>query len=310
MSAAVLPRSRPTPDVAPDGDFPLRVFFGHHKCATGWIDGVLREVCGHLGLRFDIVHQPHHYAEAGSLAAHAADLGTDLLAYTNADQQEVDRLPFHRGFHVVRDPRDVLVSAYYSHLHSHATDDWPELELHRDVLQTLSKKEGLLAELAFSRPVFEDMARWDYDQDRVLEVRMEALTAAPAGGFTRIFRHLDMLDEDAAFRPRAAEWAHDLQLRLNRLSIRGRRYTGVTLPVPRRRMHRISPTGLSRALRRLRFERLAGGRRKGQEDVRSHYRKGQPGDWQNHFDHDLRSAFKRAHPGLVARLGYAPDDRW
>jgi len=48
--------------------FPLRVYFGHHKCASGWIDNILREICLHMGLKFKIVHQPYSFEQYGTLA--------------------------------------------------------------------------------------------------------------------------------------------------------------------------------------------------------------------------------------------------
>ena len=41
-----------------------------------------------------------------------------------------------------------------------------------------------------------------------------------------------------------------------------------------------------------RFEALTGGRRRGEEDVTAHERKGVAGDWQNHFTPRVKRAFK------------------
>jgi hypothetical protein len=58
-----------------------------------------------------------------------------------------------------------------------------------------------------------------------------------------------------------------------------------------------------------RFEKKAH-RRKGEEDPRSHYRKGQPGDWRNHFNEAHVAAFKEKFGDLVVQLGYEPDNNW
>ncbi|MEX1061039.1 MAG: hypothetical protein WED13_08455, partial [Methyloceanibacter sp.] len=73
-----------------------------------------------------------------------------FLSYINADRAFIKQLdmPF-RAVHVIRDPRDVVVSAYFSHLHSHPTSGWPELIDFRGKLTSLSTKEGLLAEFEF-----------------------------------------------------------------------------------------------------------------------------------------------------------------
>lgn len=289
----------------------LRVFYGHHKCATGWITENLREMVFHLGLRHHIVHLPEHYAAHGSLEGLAAATSADLLFYTNAMIEQARTLRPHRGLHVVRDPRDILVSGYFSHLHSHPTDEWSALERHRRELRQLSKTEGLRHELDFSRSQFESMGAWDYDQPHVLEMKMEVLTADPLRHFTHIADFFGWLDatDDRGLR-RVGRVA---QLRLNRLNQKGRRFmpgAAPVFPVPTRRMATMPRSELARIVDRKSFRRLSGGRAKGQENLKSHYRKGVPGDWANHFDSDLTALFKERHGELLIRLGYETDLHW
>ena len=52
------------------------------------------------------------------------------------------------------------------------------------------------------------------------------------------------------------------------------------------------------------FERLAGGRKRGEENSGSHFRKGIVGDWRNHLDDTTLERFhERARP-LLTELGY------
>jgi len=51
------------------------------------------------------------------------------------------------------------------------------------------------------------------------------------------------------------------------------------------------------------FERISGHQR-GTQDVRSHYRKGTPGDWQNYFTPQIRAKFKDSTRDLIDLLGY------
>ena len=300
----------PGRSAAPDAPPSLRVFYGHHKCATGWIDGILREVSLHLGARFRIVHGERDLRGAPTLGALVDREAVDVLAYTNATSALAATLPAHRAFHVVRDPRDILVSAYYSHLHSHSTKNWPELDEHRAALQRLSPEDGLLRELAFSAPQLDAMAAWDYGQPHVLELQMEALTARPMERFADVLTWLGLLGDG---RTGAAGLADRAQLRLNRLNHRGRRFMPGRLPVfpvPRRRIARLPPLTLDRILRERSFARLAGGRRKGTENVASHYRKGTPGDWRRHFTPAHTHAVKERWGDLLVRLGYEADTDW
>ena len=129
-----------------------------------------------MGLHLKIVHRPVEWEGHGSLTALVEEVDADLVAYTNATMDHVADLPFTRAFHVVRDPRDILVSAYFSHLKTHPTDNWPELGAHRAHLSTLSKEEGLFAEMDFSAGQFEDMYTWNYEQPDILELKLEELS--------------------------------------------------------------------------------------------------------------------------------------
>jgi hypothetical protein len=83
---------------------------------------------------------------------------------------------FH-GIHLVRDPRDLLVSAYFSHKFSHSTNGWPSLATHRYRLKSLTFEDGLLLEIDFNKSVFEAMADWKLNPF-ILELRYESVIEA------------------------------------------------------------------------------------------------------------------------------------
>lgn len=58
------------------------------------------------------------------------------------------------------------------------------------------------------------------------------------------------------------------------------------------------------------FERLSRGRRRGEEDATSFFRKGVAGDWRNAFTDSDKSVFKEQAGRLLVRLGYEKDDDW
>jgi lipopolysaccharide transport system ATP-binding protein len=58
-----------------------------------------------------------------------------------------------------------------------------------------------------------------------------------------------------------------------------------------------------------RFEARSG-RRRGEEDVASHERKGVAGDWKNHFTDKVAKAFKDRFGELLVATGYEKDSRW
>lgn len=52
------------------------------------------------------------------------------------------------------------------------------------------------------------------------------------------------------------------------------------------------------------FSRLSGGRRQGQEDAGSHFRKGVVGEWREMFDSETKRRFEEVAGGVLRELGY------
>lgn len=272
----------------------MRFYFGHHKCASTYLNRViLRQVCARIGLKRGVIFSPAQFGSDLNQFVHNHDYG--LISYINADKAFIDQLdmPFH-AVHVIRDPRDVVVSAYFSHLHSHPTSRWPELIEFRKRLTNLSTKEGLLAELEFIadlptngynlRP-FQSMMRWDYTDGRILELKFENMVSDPTTFFKGFARHLRLTKDPIS----------SLKSKLK---------------------SRVWPTPF--ALRDGEFMEVVAsnsfasvaGHSPGQEQQTHHYRRGEVGDWRRHFDKSIASEFKKRFPELISRLGYETNEDW
>lgn len=279
----------------------LRVFFGHHKCATTWINRILRETARQAGWRWMNLYNDRPFEDDPRRFVEEQQL--DLLSCSNATPDHPGALSPMRGFHVIRDPRDLLVSAYFSHLHSHPLNSWKELGPHRERLKALSKQDGLLAELEFRAREFGHLADWDYGRDDVLEIRMRDLTTRPYSGFVKIFGFLRLVSVE----PFSARSQGRFLVRYAINRVRAKSGLGIGRPL---RDEQIPAEKLLGVVFDNRFERLAGGRKRGESDVKSHYRKGVAGDWRNHFTPKLEHAFKDRYGELLIRLGYESDLDW
>ena len=240
---------------------------------------------------------------ARDLPAYVANNGVNFLSYGNADIAFVRGLEDHRGFHVIRDPRDIAVSAYFSHLRSHSTDDWPELIAYREKLNSVSKDEGLALEIKNRAEEFGHLSSWDYANESILEIRFEELVTNSYEHFLSIFEHLQLIDNTDY---RWTDRAKTLSLEL---------LDFVTPVTARSLSRRIKPKNLSGAeivvaTWRNRFQAQTAGRKLGVERQGSHYRKGQPGDWRNHFKEEHREMFKELYPHLLESLGYEESSDW
>ena len=96
-----------------------------------------------------------------------------------------------RGFHLIRDPRDVLVSDYFSRRYSHQlTEEWHS-EL-RGKLDSLSFEKGLIFML--DQPgYFKQIRNWTLPTGgNVIDVRYEDLLADETGEFRKIMEYLEV----------------------------------------------------------------------------------------------------------------------
>ena len=156
----------------------------HHKCASTWLRAYLSDFC---------------YINAiEMLSTHYSNLtlppDRNVALFTNASYEFVSR-NISEGLHVIRNPLDLIVSAYYSHKSTHPLDGWPELALQRQVLCSSNEHDGLFATLAFlERDDFYNGAvgplhalrHWNFDDDRFPTLRMEHLVSNPSDLLTSV----------------------------------------------------------------------------------------------------------------------------
>jgi hypothetical protein len=286
-------------------------YFGHHKCGSTMILKVIEKVRRFLDLSHEHFHSPKVWGYETNhltLDAVARQRRLDIVSYISADPALLGPKDGLRGFHVIRDPRDIVVSSYFSHRYSHPTDGWPELVEFRKVLERLPKDEGLIENMKFTAKLpidgwttdlFRTLREWDYGSPNVLELRFEDLVANPYQGFLDVFDFLGLVDQSEVH-----SFSSLLDVALYRARARYRRLPRIHQPSA------IPGWVLLSFVYENRFSKLAAGRKSGQEDVTSHYRKGKSGDWKNHFNDAHKAFFKEHYNDLLVKLGYERDDRW
>ncbi len=180
-----------------------RVHCGYHKCLTMYfrrisektvrfqnpVNGATR----HFFHRLDEFHRDCSDYTLSSISGHCLDL---------------NRFEDVRVVHIIRDPRDLLISGYY--YHKRATEEWctylnptgedwavvngavpstlPPNTSFSDYLHEVSLEEGLLAEMEFRSKHFETMNNWPVNDPRVLTVKYEDILGNEKDTLKRIYK--------------------------------------------------------------------------------------------------------------------------
>jgi lipopolysaccharide transport system ATP-binding protein len=186
--------------------------------------------------------------------------------YVTKDEFDALDVPENsKRFVILRDPRDTLVSGYFSLKGSHPAYKNDAVAAMRARLQELDRERGLMHTLDDWLPAN-------------IEIQLSWIESGEP-----IIRFEDLLKDDRAI-------LEDVLIERCGLDIRKGK--------------------LRRVIERESFERLSGGRQRGDEDTTAHYRKGVAGDWRNYFSEPLKDAFKKTYGGLLIRAGYERDFDW
>jgi Sulfotransferase domain len=150
----------------------------HHKTGTVWMDGVFKAIAGDLGARYiNFRDEKGHLREVTSdpfvLFCYDSDFGDDVSLLAREDVRIV---------HLVRDPRDVVISAM--HYHKASRESWLHEPIpgydNRTYQQALQQLPTRYAQYIFemensSASTLRDMARWRYGRANCFEARYETL---------------------------------------------------------------------------------------------------------------------------------------
>ena len=164
----------------PTSDLPTIFHVTHWKAGSQWVRSILK------------LAAPDRFVEPAPFPDRPLDgpprpgaIYTPIYSSHSQFRVAVGDDPSHRTFVVIRDPRDTLVSWYFSLMYSHRADR-PTVEESRQELRGLSKSEGLALMLGKQiRGVMDIQREWLDAGARIF--RYEDLWADQQGQFARIF---------------------------------------------------------------------------------------------------------------------------
>jgi hypothetical protein len=230
----------------------------YHKVGTAWFIRVLRAIARYYGLQFQRCLQ--------SELKRDTDIFMEYMS-----RIEVNKLPNYVGSHMIRDPRDIIISAYFYHLWT--KEEWAHIPrqslnnlTYQEYLNSLNQEEGLLAEMqGTSKEVITEMSNWDYHNPNFLELRYEDIMHNEQAVFYQIFKHYQFGEEAIENCINIAE----------KFSFNNQR-----------------------------------NRRKGMNNQKSHLRSGRTGEWREIFNEYHKRQFKELFGDVLIKLGYETSHDW
>lgn len=204
--------------------------FSYHKCMSYYYKRVMERLKREFGLGLYLCGAKSALFDREALHGK----GKRVLTLSDRDDIAWDRLPGYRASHFIRDPRDLIVSGY--HYHRWTKEEWccqpnfkwayfirmpwfeyvqpdasrhPTTESYQEFLNTLTPEQGMILELLWRKPHFEQMGRWNFHNPLIIEMRYEDIVGNELESFRALFAHYQ-------FHPRLAErgleWVNEFSL--------------------------------------------------------------------------------------------------
>lgn len=169
-------------------------------------------------------------------------------------------------FCIIRDPRDIIISWYFSVKYSHPL--MGKIPQHREILDKIPLAEGLIYSIEYLKNygLFEALQSW--------------VSGSAYDPHIKLFRFEDLIDMERQVSLFTGLFSHcHIQL------------TG---------------SEIKHLMEKYCFKEMQkkGQNNQSKNQAISHYRKGAPGDWRNYFTGEVISAFKKNLGDLVKELGY------
>lgn len=175
----------------------------------------------------------------------------------------------YRAFSIIRDPRDIIVSWYFSVKYSHPL--MGKIPRHREILNRVPPDEGLIYCIEYLK---------EYGLFSALKSWVSRPGTDPSDSFIKLFRFEDLVNMEQQLSLLTDLFSHcHFQLTGNDIKYLMEKYR---LEEMKKKAQKNQP---------------------GNQGI-SHYRKGIPGDWQNYFNEKVQSAFAQHLGDLLKELGY------
>lgn len=259
----------------------LIIHFTYHKCMSVYFMRIFENISNKIGWDYRFFETNEHE----QLVEVSNNKGNNKLLIKEHSQDDLSLLPHYlKGSHIIRDPRDLLVSGYK--YHKWCDEPWANVPLkenmhyylrlhkyniqkdistwsYRRLLNEVDRETGLKIELNFRSFSFQCMYEWNYHDPKIMELRYEEIFGNESPVFKELFKHYGFDDK---------------QTRIG--------------------------------LKYMELFSFNNQKKIGQTGTEKHLSKGISGQWEEYFSDELKALFKKRHQDLLVKLDYADDDKW
>ncbi len=272
-------------------------FFLHHKCGSGWFNKINFDLFKAYGRVVHILNE--NDSNYNSVNDFYEKKKAGFVSFNNADLSFINSNDNFKAIHIVRDPRDIIISAYFSHKKVHPIMDSVEgkamLE-HRKKLHCLNIEEGIKEEILFTKKWYLDKlcTLSNYSSNNILRLKLEDISKDHINSYRRILNFFSLKITDDKQFDRLSDLYYKARVPLEKRGlIKSSKFR-----------NQISNICFEKIMKKNSWENITKGRPKGKLDINSHYRKGVPGDWKNYFNEDIHDMFLKHFGNILDVLDY------
>lgn len=186
------------------GNHDLILHFSYHKCMTSYFNSIFH----YLGEKWNWNFR-HHNSDYESFHKTLAGYSNNSIYSLNNVDPKLSLIKVdYRGTHVVRDPRDLVVSGY--RYHKWCQEKWTLVPMntnfreqiklkqlglgacselsYQELLNRVDEETGYLLEYNWRKPMFGQMLNWNFHNPKILELKYEDILGKEEYVFFDIFK--------------------------------------------------------------------------------------------------------------------------
>ena len=164
------------------------IFSGNPKAGSTWLGGLLAGISIEMGLNifYGQYSLDNNYVKIKNGQY-------DIIISQSSNYEKLQNLSLgYKGVHVIRDPRDVCISSYFSFKKTHDIENWVQLGSLRKTLNNLDFHDGMLEIFKFNEYFFDQLNCWNYEDSNFLELKYEEIIFNPEESVLHICEFLGL----------------------------------------------------------------------------------------------------------------------